>query len=210
MVGSACIRRLAARGLRNPHRGADAQPDPSDRRRSLDGRKQPEVVIIAAAKVGGILANDSSRRNSSPKISMIEPNVIDAAHRNGVGKLLFLGSTCIYPRIGAAAYAGGGAADRTAGKNQRMVCDRQDRRHQTVPSLSQTIWRRFHFGHAHAISTVRTTISIQPPAMSYRPCSGAFTRTKRMGRQRSSVGARAHRGENSFSSTTSPTPAFSY
>ena len=60
---------------------------------------KPEVVIIAAAKVGGILANDSAPATFLYDNLAIESNIIHAAHSGGVKKLLFLGSSCIYPRL---------------------------------------------------------------------------------------------------------------
>jgi GDP-L-fucose synthase len=60
--------------------------------------QRPDVVIIAAAKVGGILANDSFPADFLYQNLMIESHLIEAAHRTGVAKLLFLGSSCIYPR----------------------------------------------------------------------------------------------------------------
>ena len=66
-------------------------------------QKKPDVVIIAAAKVGGILANDSFPAEFLYQNLMIESHLIHAAHLTGVQKLLFLGSSCIYPREAAAA-----------------------------------------------------------------------------------------------------------
>jgi GDP-L-fucose synthase len=102
MVGSAIVRRLA---------GEDCTIITADRAR-LDLREQgavrswfadhrPEVVFLAAAKVGGILANDSYPADFLAHNLSIATNVIDAAHRSGVSKLLFLGSSCIYPRLAA-------------------------------------------------------------------------------------------------------------
>ncbi len=99
MVGSACARRLAAEG---------AEVVTSDRA-SVDLRRQaevedfmaeakPDAVIVAAAKVGGILANDTYPAEFLYDNLMIEAHVIEASHRVGVNRLLFLGSSCIYPR----------------------------------------------------------------------------------------------------------------
>jgi GDP-L-fucose synthase len=62
-------------------------------------REKPAYVFLAAAKVGGILANDTYRAEFLYDNLMIEANVIDAAWRNGVQKLMFLGSSCIYPKM---------------------------------------------------------------------------------------------------------------
>jgi GDP-L-fucose synthase len=61
--------------------------------------EKPEIVIIAAAKVGGILANNTYRAEFIYDNLMIESNVIHAAHENGVEKVIFLGSSCIYPKL---------------------------------------------------------------------------------------------------------------
>jgi GDP-L-fucose synthase len=61
--------------------------------------EKPNVVIIAAAKVGGILANNTYRAEFIYENLMIESNIIHAAHQSGVSKLIFLGSSCIYPKL---------------------------------------------------------------------------------------------------------------
>lgn len=66
--------------------------------RSFFDENKPEYVVLAAAKVGGILANDTSPADFLYDNLMIEANVVDAAYRNGVTKLLLLGSTCVYPK----------------------------------------------------------------------------------------------------------------
>jgi GDP-L-fucose synthase len=66
---------------------------------SFFNHEQPEVVIIAAAKVGGILANNTYRAEFIYDNLMIEANVINAAHKYGCKKLVFLGSSCIYPKL---------------------------------------------------------------------------------------------------------------
>jgi GDP-L-fucose synthase len=101
MVGSAIVRRLLSEGYsRILTRGS----------RELDLRNQaavgaffaeqrPDYVFLAAAKVGGILANDTYRGEFLYDNLMIQSNVIHASHLNGVKKLLFLGSSCIYPKM---------------------------------------------------------------------------------------------------------------
>ncbi len=64
-------------------------------------QEKPEVVILSAGKVGGILANDTYRAEFIYNNLMIEANVINAAHEHGIGKLIFLGSSCIYPKFAA-------------------------------------------------------------------------------------------------------------
>ncbi len=64
-------------------------------------QEKPEVVILTAGKVGGILANDTYRAEFIYNNLMIEANVIHASHKNAVGKLIFLGTSCIYPKFAA-------------------------------------------------------------------------------------------------------------
>ena len=101
LVGSAIVRRL---------RGAGCAQLITQTRANLDLRDQgavekffaaakPEYVFVAAAKVGGILANSTYPAEFLVDNLRIECNLIDAAFRNGVRKLLFLGSSCIYPRL---------------------------------------------------------------------------------------------------------------
>ena len=69
---------------------------------AVDGffaEEKPEFVFLAAAKVGGIVANNEYPADFIRDNLLIQTNVIDAAYRNGVKKLLFLGSTCIYPKF---------------------------------------------------------------------------------------------------------------
>lgn len=100
MVGSALVRRLESENCEILTAGRESL-DLIDQVSVRDWfvRERPEVVIIAAAKVGGILANDSFPADFLYQNLMIEANLIEAAHRAGVAKLLFLGSSCIYPRM---------------------------------------------------------------------------------------------------------------
>jgi GDP-L-fucose synthase len=99
MVGSACVRRLAAEDVQIVTAGRD-DVDLRTQQAVADfmAAARPDVVIVAAAKVGGILANDTYPAEFLYDNLMIETNLIHAAQRVGVKKLLFLGSSCIYPR----------------------------------------------------------------------------------------------------------------
>ena len=100
MVGSALVRRLGAESctiMTTTRRECDLVEQAAVRATML--ARRPDVVIIAAAKVGGILANDSYPAEFLYENMIIEANLIDAAHRAGVEKLLFLGSSCIYPKF---------------------------------------------------------------------------------------------------------------
>jgi GDP-L-fucose synthase len=100
MVGSAIVRRLQERGYRSILKRARADLDLLDQHAVRDflARERPDYIFIAAAKVGGILANNSLRADFLAQNLAIELNLIDGAHRAGVEKLMFLGSSCIYPR----------------------------------------------------------------------------------------------------------------
>lgn len=100
LVGSAIVRCLRKNGFKNIITRTHRQLDLEDQRavdRFFD-RERPAFVIMAAARVGGILANNSFPADFIGVNLRIQSNVIDAAHRHGVRKFLFLGSSCIYPR----------------------------------------------------------------------------------------------------------------
>jgi len=100
LAGSAIVRRLRAKGYSNVVTRTHAELDLVDQRavREFLGRERPEAVFLAAGKVGGILANNSFPADFIFQNLAIESNVIDAAYRAGVQRLVFLGSSCIYPR----------------------------------------------------------------------------------------------------------------
>ncbi len=100
MVGAALVRTLQAQDQNHLVLRSRAELDLTDQRavRDFFEAEQPEQVYLAAAKVGGIYANNTYPAEFIYENLMIEANVIDAAYRSGVKKLLFLGSSCIYPR----------------------------------------------------------------------------------------------------------------
>lgn len=103
MVGRAVIRALENRGYDRLIARTSAELNLIDQAavERFFSTETPRVVILAAAKVGGILANDTYRADFIYNNLMIEANVIHAAHTYGVEKLVFLGSSCIYPRLAA-------------------------------------------------------------------------------------------------------------
>jgi GDP-L-fucose synthase len=100
MVGAALMRRLAQEGVELLTAGR-GELDLRDQAAVFDwfGRKRPQVVFLAAAKVGGIVANNTLRAEFIYDNIAIAANVIHAAHVNGTEKLMFLGSSCIYPKL---------------------------------------------------------------------------------------------------------------
>lgn len=102
MVGSAIVRRLASEGCEVITAGREVVDlKRQDQVQAWMAKEKPDAIFLAAAKVGGILANDSFPADFLYDNLMIEANIIEAAHREGVAKLLFLGSSCIYPKFAA-------------------------------------------------------------------------------------------------------------
>ena len=100
MVGQAIVRRLAAEDCTILTAGrADVDLTRQDQVERWFDAQRPDAVFLSAAKVGGILANDRYPADFLYDNLILEANVIHAAHRAGVEKLLFLGSSCIYPKF---------------------------------------------------------------------------------------------------------------
>lgn len=101
MVGSAIVRQLQKQGYNNLILRTHSQLDLTRQQEveSFFAAEKPEYVFLAAAKVGGIVANNSAPADFMYHNMMIEMNVIHSAWRNGCKKILFLGSSCIYPRL---------------------------------------------------------------------------------------------------------------
>ena len=101
LVGSAIVSRLQAGGYSDIIRRTHAELDLTDQRavNEFFENEKPQFVFIAAAKVGGIYANNTYRADFIYQNLMIESNLLHASYRHGVKKLLFLGSSCIYPKL---------------------------------------------------------------------------------------------------------------
>jgi GDP-L-fucose synthase len=100
MVGSALVRNLQSKGYTNILARTRAELDLLDQAAVRDflASEQPEYIFVAAARVGGIYANNTYRADFIYENLAVEANVIHGAHRAGVNRLCFLGSSCIYPR----------------------------------------------------------------------------------------------------------------
>lgn len=100
LVGSAILRNLQTKGYRNIITRSSRELDLTDQAATAAffNDEKPEFVILAAAKVGGIMANNTYRAQFIYENIQIQNNVIHQAYLNGVKKLLFLGSSCIYPK----------------------------------------------------------------------------------------------------------------
>jgi GDP-L-fucose synthase len=101
LVGSAIVRLLQARGFTNLITRSRAEMDLRQERvvRDFFAEERPAIVVLAAARVGGIKANIDAPVEFLIENLQIQNNVIRAAHESGVGKLVFLGSSCIYPKF---------------------------------------------------------------------------------------------------------------
>lgn len=101
MVGSAIVRELQRNNYTNLLLRTHSELDLTDQKavQQFFETEKPDYVFLAAAKVGGIVANDKAPADFMYENMMLEMNVINSAWRSGVKKLLFLGSSCIYPRM---------------------------------------------------------------------------------------------------------------
>ena len=101
LVGSAIVRKLISEGFQNILTSSIEEVDLTnqDSTRKYFEENKPEYVFLAAAKVGGILANNTYPAEFIYDNVMIESNIIHSAYLTGVKKLLFLGSSCIYPKF---------------------------------------------------------------------------------------------------------------
>lgn len=101
MVGSAIVRALKTRGFENLVYRTSAELDLRNQQdvERFFNEEKPDFVFLAAAKVGGIIANNTYRADFLYDNLMIVSNIIHAAYKNSVKKLLFLGSSCIYPKL---------------------------------------------------------------------------------------------------------------
>ena len=101
MVGSALCRRLKSDGFNNIVTRSSDELDLRQQQATSDffSKEKPDYVFLAAAKVGGIVANNTYRADFLYDNLVIEANIIHASYENKVEKLLFLGSSCIYPRL---------------------------------------------------------------------------------------------------------------
>ena len=135
LVGGSIYRTLQEQGFRNILVRDVTEldlTDPAATRRFFD-EERPEAVIDAAAKVGGIMANWEQPWEFIEQNLLIELNLIGEAFRHEVQRLVFLGSSCIYPREAPQPMRGGVPAHRPAGGDQPRLRHRQDRRHRAVP-----------------------------------------------------------------------------
>src|SRR4030095_11962373 len=101
LVGSAILRGLTNSGYQNILTESQSELDLKNQEETLNffNKEKPDYIFLAAAKVGGILANNNFPAEFIYDNILIEANVINSAYSNEVKKLLFLGSSCIYPKL---------------------------------------------------------------------------------------------------------------
>ncbi len=101
MVGSAIVRKLQSEGYQNIIKRSSKELDLTNQSavNNFFAAEKPEFVFVAAAKVGGIFANNTYKAEFLYDNLAIQSNIIHASYKNGVTKLLFLGSSCIYPKL---------------------------------------------------------------------------------------------------------------
>jgi len=125
---------------------------------SLFAKLRPQTVFLAAARVGGIVANDRSPASFLYDNLMIETNVIEASRRNGVEKLINLGSTCVYPKFAPQPITEDALLSGPLEPTNQWYAVAKIRPSSCVTPMSPA-WLRFHLGHA-TTSMDRMTISI--------------------------------------------------
>ena len=142
MVGSAILRRLLKEGYNNIITRTHSELDLTrqDDVEQFFAIEKPEYVFLAAAKVGGIAANNDAPADFMYMNMTLEMNVIHAAWQNGCKKLLFLGSSCIYPRL---------APQPMTEADKRGIRSRQNFRTKILRISKQTIRHRLHLRNAY-------------------------------------------------------------
>lgn len=162
MVGSAIRRQLEQRG------DVELVLRTRDELNLLDSRavhdffasERIDQVYLAAAKVGGIVANNTYPADFIYQNMMIESNIIHAAHQNDVNKLLFLGSSCIYPKLAKQPMAESELLQGTLEPTNEPYAIAKNRRDQTVRIIQPPVRTRLPLSHAD--QPVRATRQLPP------------------------------------------------
>ena len=208
MVGSALVRRLAREDvelLTASRSEADLRDQAAVNR--WFAAKRPQVVFLAAAKVGGIVANNTLRAEFLYDNLAIATNVIHAAHVNGAEKLMFLGSSCIYPKLAPQPLREDSMLTGPLEPTNEPYAIAKIAGIKMVGGLSQPVRRRLHQRDADQSVWPRRQLSSRIQPRRRRP-DPPFPRSEGFRRQMMSwSGAPARRGANSSMSTISPTPA---
>ncbi len=150
LVGSAVVRRLEQLGYDNILTATRDQLDLRDQAavNYWFRANRPEFVFLVAGTVGGILANSTRPAEFIYDNMMIHATVVHSAHLFGVDKLLYLGSSCIYPRDCPQPMAESMLLTGALEPTNEAYADREDCRHQAVPGISAAVRQGLHLGHA--------------------------------------------------------------
>ena len=142
LVGSAIWRNLEDEGFTNLIGRTSSELDLKNREEvfAFFAATKPRYVVLAAAKVGGILANNTYPVDFLSDNLRIQVNVLDAAREHGVERLLFLGSSCIYPKFAEQPIREESLLTGHAGAHQRRLRDRQNCRHHAGPGGPPAVW----------------------------------------------------------------------
>ena len=171
LVGSAICRALERQGYENLH-SAHPRGTRFDRPRrcaEFFEQEQPEFVFLAAAKVGGILANDTYPADFIRENLEIQTSVIDASYRSGVKRLLFLGSSCIYPKLAPQPIKEEYLLTGPLEPTNRAYASGQDRRNRNVLVLQPPVRHQVSWPRCQPICMDLATISICRVRMSCLP-----------------------------------------
>ena len=145
LVGGAIWRRLEKAGFTNPIGRTSKELDLREQAavQRFFAEEKPDYVFLAAARVGGIRANNTYPAEFICDNLMIQTNVLHQSYVHGVQKLLFLGSSCIYPKLCPQPMKRRSFPERQAGAHQRTLRDGQDRWGHHVPGLPEAVRRPF-------------------------------------------------------------------
>ena len=125
---------------------------------------RPDAVVLAAAKVGGIMANTTRPAEFIYDNLMIHATVVARGHLYGVDKLLYLGSSCIYPRSSRPSRSPRTSCYRPLEPTNEPYADREDRGHQAVPVVPPPVRVQLHLGDADQPLRARRQLRSRHPA----------------------------------------------
>ncbi len=150
LVGSAIVRALDRDGYTNLLLRSHAELDLTDQ--TAVGRffadERPQYVFLAAAKVGGILANSKYPAEFIFQNLQMQSNVVESAYRVGVERLLFLGSSCIYPKFAAQPIREDSLLSGALEPTNQTLCRGEDRGNRDVLGVQPPVWHAVFGGHA--------------------------------------------------------------
>ena len=209
LAGGAILRELQAAGYANLLTRTRTELDLRGRAavREFFSSERPSVVVVAAARVGGIKANYDFPVDFLLENLRLQNNLIEAAHDYGARKLLFLGSSCIYPKLAPQPIPESALLTGELEPTNEAVRHRQDRRHQALPGLRAPARRELHLRHAD--ESLRPGRQLRPAKLA-RPARAPAQGARGEGRRRARgerLGQRHAAARVPARATISPTPA---